>query len=185
MAAQPPDFASYIQSFLILTRPAFYEPFRGRRSAGSIAGTNCFPSAGVASLMTPEAILCSTAEILPLRELYREEMRCQITHDSIHRREGWTRAYLLTASGAVAGYALLAIGGPWTDRPTVLEYYVLPAHRTQVFELFEVFVAASGARFIEIQTNAALLSAMLHTYSSDAVSEKIVFHDRITTALPA
>lgn len=34
-------------------------------------------------------------EVLPLRTRYREEMNCQIVHDSIHRREGWTVSYLL------------------------------------------------------------------------------------------
>jgi len=135
--------------------------------------------------MTPEVKLGSVEEILPMRELYREEMRCQITHDSIHRREGWALPYLLTLGETVVGYALLAIGGPWTEKPTVLEYYVLPAYRTRVFDLFGAFVAASGARFIEIQTNDTLLTAMLLTWSTDAVSERIVFHDRIMTGLPS
>ena len=135
--------------------------------------------------MTPEARLCSVEEILPMRELYRQEMNCQITHDSISRREGWALAYRLTLSGVLVGYGLLAIGGPWTDKPTVIEYYVAQEYRTRVFDLFEVFVAASGAQFIEIQTNATLLTVMLHTWSRDAVSEKIVLHDRIATALPS
>jgi GNAT superfamily N-acetyltransferase len=139
---------------------------------------------GVA-VMTSEARLCSLEEVLPMRELYREEMNCQITHDSIPRREGWTLVYLLTLSGAVAGYGLVAIAGPWTDKPTIIEYYVVPEYHTRVFDLFEAFVAASDARFIEIQTNATLLTVMLHLWSSDAASESIVFHDRITTALPS
>jgi GNAT superfamily N-acetyltransferase len=135
--------------------------------------------------MTAEARLCSVEEILPMRELYREEMNCQITHDSIPRREGWTLAYLLTLNGTNVGYGLIAIAGPWKDKPTVVEYYVAPTHRTRVFDLFEAFVAASSAQFIEIQTNATLLTAMLHLWAPDAVSESIVFHDRITTALPS
>ena len=35
------------------------------------------------------ARLCPTQEVLPLRTRYREEMNCQIVHDSIHQREGW------------------------------------------------------------------------------------------------
>jgi ribosomal protein S18 acetylase RimI-like enzyme len=135
--------------------------------------------------MTYEARLCSVEEILAMRDLYREEMSCQITHDSIPRREGWTLPYLLTLSGAIVGYGLVAIGGPWTDKPTVIEYYVAQEYRTRVFDLFEAFVAASGAQYIEIQTNATLLTAMLHVWSRDAVSEAIVFDDRIATALPS
>jgi GNAT superfamily N-acetyltransferase len=38
---------------------------------------------------------------------------------------------------------------------------------------------------MEIQSNDALLAAMLHTYAGDIAIEKIVFHDKLTTALPA
>src|SRR5438874_10965438 len=135
--------------------------------------------------MAPGARLCSIEQILPMRELYREEMSCQVTKDSIPERKGWALAYMLTVGGAAVGYGLVAIGGPWTDKPTIIEYFVLPEYRTRVFDLFAAFVAASGARLVEIQSNATLLTCMLHTWSSDAVSESIVFHDRITTGLPS
>jgi GNAT superfamily N-acetyltransferase len=135
--------------------------------------------------MKVEAKLSTVEAILPLRERYREEMNCQITHDSMHRREGWTLSYLLTLGGTVAGFGSVAIAGPWKDKPTVIEYYVLPEHRARVFELFEVLLAVSAARFIEIQTNATLLMVMLHTWSRDVTSEKIVFQDKLTTALPS
>jgi len=135
--------------------------------------------------MTSEATLCSVEEILPMRELYRQEMRCQITKDSIPQREGWVLAYLLTLNGTVVGYALVAIAGPWKDKPTAIEYYVLPMYRTRVFDLFSAFIVAGSVRFIEIQSNDPLLTTMLLTWSTDAVSESIVFHDRILTALPS
>ena len=37
------------------------------------------------------------AAILPFREAYRREMDCQIVHDSIHARAGWSREFLLRA----------------------------------------------------------------------------------------
>jgi len=40
--------------------------------------------------MQPQASLASAQSILPLRTRHRQEMSCQIVHDSIHRREGWT-----------------------------------------------------------------------------------------------
>jgi hypothetical protein len=33
------------------------------------------------------------SDIAALREQYRKEMNCQIIHDSIHARPGWTREY--------------------------------------------------------------------------------------------
>ena len=38
---------------------------------------------------------------------------------------------------------------------------------------------------MEIQSNDALLTVMLHTYARDIWSEKIVFEDGVTTALQA
>ena len=43
--------------------------------------------------MPAHAILASNEDLLPLRTRHREEMNCQIVHDSIHRRPGWTLSY--------------------------------------------------------------------------------------------
>ncbi len=135
--------------------------------------------------MSALATLSTAAAVLPLRVRYRREMNDQIVHDSIHRRDGWTRTYTCAVEGAVAAFGSVAIGGPWTDKPTIFEFYVLPDHRARAFDLFEALLSASGARFMEIQSSDLLLTVMLHTYARDIWSEKIVFHDGLTTALPA
>ncbi len=135
--------------------------------------------------MKIQAKLSSAESILPLRTRYLEEANCQIVHDSIHRREGWTVSYLIEMNGVAAGFGSMAIAGPWKDKPAIFEFYVLPVHRTQAFEFFEAFLAASSARFFEVQTSDVLLTVMLHTYGREIVSEKIVFHDKLTTCLPA
>ena len=132
-----------------------------------------------------QAKLMSAPDILLLRERYREEMNCQIVHDSIHRRAGWTLTYALGLGGVGAGFGSVAIGGPWKDKPTLFEFYVLPPHRTRAFDLFEALLVASGPRFMEIQSNDPLLDVMLHTYAHGIESEKIVFHDKLATELPA
>jgi GNAT superfamily N-acetyltransferase len=135
--------------------------------------------------MPPTARVVGNDGILPLRTRFRQEMNCQIVHDSIHTRRGWTSSYALGLGGMTAGFGSIAIAGPWKDKPTIFEFYVLPAHRGRAFDLFETFVEASGARFMEIQSNDTVLAVMLHTYARDIWSEKIVFADRLTTALPA
>jgi len=135
--------------------------------------------------MDISTLLASNQDTLPLRVRYRAEANGQIVHDSLHTRAGWTKSCLLQFGGRAAGFGSVAIGGPWKDKPTVFEFYVLPEHRGRAFDLFEAFVAASGAHFFEVQTNDTLLSAMLHTYGSDLASEKIVFRDELTTSLPA
>jgi GNAT superfamily N-acetyltransferase len=126
-----------------------------------------------------------SAGVLPLREDYRREMNCQIVHDSIHRRNGWSKTYLLSVGGAAAGFGSIAIAGPWTDKPTVFEFYVLPEHRSRAFDLFEALVAASGARFIVTQSSNVLQAVMLYTFARDITADAILFHDRATTTLPS
>jgi GNAT superfamily N-acetyltransferase len=133
--------------------------------------------------MRASATPTSPNAVLPLRVRHRQEMNCQIVHDSIHRRAGWTDTFALHLDAAMAGFGSVAIGGPWTGKPTIFEFYVLPAQRGRAFDLFEAFLDASGARLMEIQSNDALLAVMLHTYARDVWSEKIVFRDGVTTAL--
>jgi GNAT superfamily N-acetyltransferase len=122
---------------------------------------------------------------LSLRTRYRQEMHCQIVHDSIHRREGWTLTYLFKLEEMTVGYGSIAVAGPWKEKPTLLEFYLLPEHRLRAFEFFEAFVLLSQVRHLEIQSNEPLLPEMTHTYGRNIESEKIVFADQFTTNLPS
>jgi GNAT superfamily N-acetyltransferase len=122
-------------------------------------------------------------EIRGLRDLYRQEMNCQIIHDSIHVRTGWTLEYALHAGGTIVGYGSVAVVGPWKDKPSIYEFYVLPYYRSRLFDLFEALVAATGVNRIETQSNDALLTVMLHSFAHDVESESILYHDKLTTAL--
>jgi len=133
--------------------------------------------------MELSAKAASVQDILPWRDLYRQEMNCQVAHDSLHARRGWTESYLLVAGGAVAGYGSVAVGGPWKGLPTVFEFYVLPQARARLFDWFSVLLKASGATMIETQTNDTLLSVLLHTFAQNITSEAILFHDKLLTAL--
>jgi GNAT superfamily N-acetyltransferase len=135
--------------------------------------------------MHVHAALTVAPVVLPLRTRYRQEMNCQIVKDSIPTRPGWALTYALGLEDALVGFGTVAIAGPWTGKPTILEFFVLPDHRTRAFDLFEAFVEASGARLMEVQSNDALLVMMLHTYAHEIVSEAMVFRDGFTTALTA
>jgi len=115
------------------------------------------------------------------RERYRNETKGQIVHDSLHRRPGWTASHQLEVDATVVGYGSVAIAGPWSGRPTIYEFYVIPEYRPQAFALFELYRGASAARAFEVQTNDSLLTIMLHAYGRGIVSEKIVFEDKIET----
>lgn len=135
--------------------------------------------------MIAPATPAAAAEVLPFRERYHAEMNCQIVHDSIYRRAGWALTYLLESDGVTVGFGSIAIAGPWKDKPTLFEFYVVPEHRVRAFDLFETLVTAGKPRFMEVQSNDTLVATMLHSYAREIVSEKIVFHDKLTTALPA
>ena len=135
--------------------------------------------------MQTHAALTTAPVILSLRTRHRQEMNCQIVHDSLHDRGGWTMTYALGVGDDLAGFGSVAIAGPWKDKPTIFEFYVLPVHRHRAFDLFEAFLDASGARLMEIQSNDTVVTMMLHAYARDVWSERIVFADGITTALPA
>jgi hypothetical protein len=65
-------------------------------SLGSLAIINfktiAIKKGGIRPLRTQ---LASAEDVLPMRTRHREEMNCQIVHDSIHRRPGWTLTYRL------------------------------------------------------------------------------------------
>ena len=136
----------------------------------------------VAFRVNLSAKLVTVPEISLWRDLYREEMNCQIVHDSLSVRPGWTQPWLLEAEGVPVGYGSILIGGPWAGTRTVFEFYMLPKGRARVFDLFAALLEASAATAINVQSNDTLLTVMLHAWAHNIVSEKIVFEDELTTA---
>lgn len=129
------------------------------------------------------ARVCELHEIAWLREEYREEMRCQIIHDSIHERPGWTVEYVLELAGTAVGYGSVAIGGPWKASHALYEFYVKRDKRHRIFDLFAALLATCNADTIETQTNDLALTVMLHTFAKNVRAEAILFEDKFETQL--
>ena len=123
------------------------------------------------------------SEIASMRDAFRREMNGQIVHDSIHSRRGWTLEYLLADGGTTVGYGSVAVAGPWRDKPTVYEFYVVPERRSRAFALFDAFLDASRPQAFEVQTSDTLSTVMCLTYARDIGTERIVFRDDATTML--
>jgi GNAT superfamily N-acetyltransferase len=121
--------------------------------------------------------------IRPWRDMYRHEMNCQIIHDDIHARNGWTEEYALEVGSAIVGYGSVAVAGPWREKHTIYEFYIVPNFCGRAFDLFEVFREVSKAKFMEVQSNSTLLFVMLHTFAKNVVTESILFRNEITTQL--
>src|SRR5438270_4177549 len=99
-------------------------------------------------------------EVVPLRELYRREMGCQIVHDSLPGR-GFGNLFLLRADGRVAGYGFV-MGYRGEPKDMIQEFHVLPAYRGSALPMFRRLIEVSQARRIEVQTNDVLLTLMLY-----------------------
>ena len=118
-------------------------------------------------------------DIMPLRELYRQAMNCQIVHDSFPRR-GFSDPYLIRMEGRVAGYGLVA---NQHDPDTVDEFYPLPAYRAAALPMFRQLLEVSQATRIRAQTNDRLMLLMLYDCAADITSDTILFADAFTTHL--
>lgn len=117
-----------------------------------------------------------------LREAFRAEMNCQVVHDSIHYRRGWTREFMLLENDHVAGYASVAVDGPWRERPTFYEMYVTPERRLGAHALFDRFLHAVNPLAFEVQSNDSLTTTLALTFARDIATEKLVFRDDRATS---
>jgi GNAT superfamily N-acetyltransferase len=122
-----------------------------------------------------------TRDILELRERYRDEMRCQIVHDSHHAR-GFLDSWLIRAHGEVVGYGCVG-GHQEVPRVTVREFFLVPEARPEAVPLFRRFLMASGGTRIAVQTNDRQLTHLFYEFVERFTREKILFSDATTTAL--
>lgn len=121
-------------------------------------------------------------EIEPLREKYRKEMNCQIIHDSIHGRAGWSKEFALDDGGVVIGYGSIAVAGPWRNNPALYEFFVEAEYRTRTFQAFASLSQVCGAKIIETQSNDHLLTLVLHVFAHNLRPESILFEDGFQTS---
>ncbi len=129
--------------------------------------------------LTITAARADLRDILPLREIFLQENNFQIRYDACHAR-GWTDSYLLRIEDSVVGYG--AIKGQERDsRDTVFEYFVVPPFRKHASAMFRKLLSASGAEYIECQSNDLLLSSMLFEFSTSVKSEVVLFEDHAVT----
>jgi GNAT superfamily N-acetyltransferase len=120
-------------------------------------------------------------DVLPLRELYRLEMNCQIIHDSLPAR-GFGDVFLIRANGWVAGYGFV-MGYRGEPKDMVREFFILAAYRGSALPMFRRMIEVSRAQRIMAQTNDVLLTLMLYDCASEIGSDTILFHDAFATHL--
>jgi GNAT superfamily N-acetyltransferase len=120
-------------------------------------------------------------DVLPLRDLYRREMNCQIVHDSLPGR-GFGNLFLIRADSAIAGYGFV-MGYRGEPKDLIQEFYVLRSFRGAALPMFRRLIEVAGARRIEVQSNDVQLTLMLYDCATEITSDRVVFHDALTTNL--
>ena len=118
-------------------------------------------------------------EIQALRALFLQETNFQVRYNASHER-GWTDSYLLIIDDFRVGYGSIK-GQEIKDRDTVFEYFVIPQFRKRASELFQQLLAASGAQYIECQSNDLQLSSMLYEFSRTISADVVLFGDHAAT----
>src|SRR5882672_11370593 len=119
------------------------------------------------------------ADVETMRELYRQELNCQIVHDSFLSR-GLADPFVVQVGGRVGGYG--AISNKY-DKGRLIEFYALPDVRSMALPMFRELLITSQATHIEAQTNAPLMLLMLFNCATNIVPEKVLFHDAFVTHL--
>jgi GNAT superfamily N-acetyltransferase len=118
-------------------------------------------------------------DVEALRELYRQELNCQIIRDSFLSR-GLADPYLILVEGRVGGYG--AVSNKY-DKGRLTEFYTLPHARSLAAPMFRELLTASQATHIEAQTNNPLMMLMLYDCAKNIIAENILFHDAFATHL--
>jgi GNAT superfamily N-acetyltransferase len=118
-------------------------------------------------------------DVEAMRELYRQELNCQIIRDSFLPR-GLADPYLVLVEGRVSGYG--AVSNKY-DKGRLTEYYTLPQARRLALPMFRELLTASQATHVEAQTNNPLMLLMLYDCAKNIIAENILFHDAGATQL--
>ena len=130
--------------------------------------------------MTASAVKAKLQDIQPFRALFLQEANFQIRHNACHER-GWTDSYLLKIDDVAVGYGSIK-GQEIAGRDTVFEFYVIPPFRKWSSLVFRGLAAASGAKYVECQSNDLLLSSMLYEFTRDVSADAVLFEDHAVTA---
>jgi GNAT superfamily N-acetyltransferase len=134
------------------------------------------PSSGIRSVRT------ELDEILPLRNLFLQQNKCQIRYNACHER-GWSDSYILKIENEVAGYGSVKGKEDPEDRDSLFEYFILPQHKKFSYIIFRNLIKTSKVRYIECQTNEPLLFSMLFHFSRQIHAEAMMFRDDTETNL--
>jgi GNAT superfamily N-acetyltransferase len=130
--------------------------------------------------MEIQVIKTQLEDVRSFRTLFLHEGHFQFTYDKCHYY-GWADTYVFFAGGKKVGYGAVWGKENRADRDSIMEFFVLKTLRQFSSSLFRELISASGASFIECQSNDFLLRDMLYQYGEKISAEAILFEDNIQT----
>ncbi len=122
----------------------------------------------------------SLEEIQAFRILFLHENNFQFIYNKCHPA-GWADVYLFTMDEIKIGYGSVWGKDRREDRDAIFEFYLIKPFRKFSNSVLPKFLSASGATFIECQSNDLLLSSMLYEYAQNIYAEAILFKDNFQT----
>jgi GNAT superfamily N-acetyltransferase len=124
-----------------------------------------------------EVLPADREAVLPLREIYRQELNCQIVHDCAHDRGNCVEWHQMRLNGEIAGYGSIWVGAYWMSKGSLFEFFVLAAHRTALYPLFEQLLVATKPPRIYAQTNDPFLGVLIYDFVGKIEVGHILFED--------
>jgi hypothetical protein len=112
-------------------------------------------------------------EVQDLRELFLRENSFQFVHDKCHGA-GWADTYLFSIGKEAVGYGSVWGKDDRKARDTIFEFYLLGPYRKLAPVIFPSFRIASGAPYMECQTNDTGLADMMFANAQNIYADAIL-----------
>jgi len=124
----------------------------------------------------------SEQEIESFRSLFLHESNVYFVHNKCHQY-GWADSWIFSLQKEKIGYGAVWGSDKREIKNCIFEFYLLRPYRRSATDIFEAFIEASGASFLECQTNIPLLSLMFYEFGKNIKVEAILFKDHYQTNL--
>ena len=132
--------------------------------------------------MDIEILKAEEADIELHRRSFLAETKFQFIYNKCHGA-GWVDIYLFKLNGVSIGYGCVWGKDKREERDTICEFFLSEPCRIYARQIFEKFISASGAGFVECQTNDVLLADMAFQLTRNINTEAILFETAFETNL--
>ncbi|MDN5287928.1 MAG: Acetyltransferase protein [Mucilaginibacter sp.] len=120
-------------------------------------------------------------EIEQHRQLFLAETKFQFIYNKCHGA-GWVDNYLFEFKERPIGYGSVWGKDKREDRDTICEFFLDQPFRKYGRRIFDQFIIAANAIFVECQTNDNMLASMAFESAKNINAEAILFEDAFETA---